>query len=275
MSRRYTARNLVLELGLIFLGVVALFPIYILVTVALKSPAAVAESTLSPPAEPYFDNFVTAWSQANLALALGNTVFITAVSVGLLVAVGSAAAYGLVRGAGRLHRVLLLVITLGITIPIQLGMVPLYQLMRDLNLLQTPWSVILFSVGSQLPITVFLYSGFLAAQSREYEAAAKVDGANALQSFVYIVLPLLRPVTGTIVIVTSIHVWNDFLTPLLYLGGSDARTLTVAIFSFRGEYATQWGVVFAGILIAIVPVVAVFLVLQKYVIKGFASGLKG
>src|SRR3546814_5539452 len=128
---------------------------------------------------------------------------------------------------------------------------PIYQLMRDLHLLQTPWSVIIFSVGSQLPITVFLYSGFLAVQSREYEEAARVDGANGFQTFSRIVFPLLRPITGTVIILSSIHVWNDFLTPLLYLSGSDARTLTVAIFSFRGEFATQWGIVFAGILIAI------------------------
>ncbi len=202
-------------------------------------------------------------------------MLITGTSVALLVFVGSAAAYGLVRGAGRLNRVLLIVVTLGISIPIQLGMVPLYQLMRDLGLLQTPWSVIIYSIGVYLPLTVFLYSGFLAVQPSEYEEAAQVDAANAVQSFSRVVFPLSRPVTGTVIIVTSIHVWDDFLTPLLYLGGSDARTLTVAIFSFRGEYATQWGVVFAGIVIAILPIVLVFFVLQKYVIQGFASGLKG
>ncbi|MCE7481542.1 carbohydrate ABC transporter permease [Microbacterium profundi] len=272
---RYGPRTFALEIVFVVLGVVALFPIYILVTVAFKSPPAVAESTLAPPPELYLDNFITAWTEADLLAALVQTAFITALSVAGLVALGSAAAYGLVRGAGRMHRLLLLFITLGITIPIQLGMVPLYQLMRDLHLLQTPWSVILFSVGSQLPITVFLYSGFLAVQSREYEEAARVDGANGFQTFSRIVFPLLRPITGTVIILSSIHVWNDFLTPLLYLSGSDARTLTVAIFSFRGEFATQWGIVFAGILIAIIPVVTLFFLLQKYVIKGFASGLKG
>lgn len=275
MNVRYGARNFFVELAFVVLGVVALFPIYILVTVAFKSPPAVAESTLAPPTELYLDNFVTAWLEADIAGALVQTAFITAVSVAALIAFGSAAAYGLVRGGRRIHRVLLLLLTLGITIPIQLGMVPLYQLMRDLELLQTPYSVMLFSVGSQLPLTVFLYSGFLAIQSREYEEAARVDGANVFQTFSRVVFPLLRPVTGTVVIINAIHIWNDFLTPLLYLSGSDARTLTVAIFSFRGEFATQWGVIFAGILIAIIPIVTAFFLLQKYVIKGFASGLKG
>lgn len=275
MNRRYGAKNLIFEIFFAAFGVIALFPIYILVTVAFKSPPSVAESTIAPPTELHLQNFVTAWVEADLAAALVQTAFITALSVGLLVALGSAAAYGLVRGTRRIHSLLLLFVTLGISIPIQLGMVPLYQLMRDLQLLQTPWSVILFSVGSQLPIAIFLYSGFMAVQSKEYEEAAQIDGANAFQSFTQVVFPLLRPVTGTVVIITSIHVWNDFLTPLLYLSGGDAQTLTVAIFSFRGEFATQWGVVFAGILIAIIPVVAVFFLLQKYVIKGFASGLKG
>lgn len=275
MIGRYGTRHLALELFFVALGAVMLFPVYVLVAVAFKSPTSLAASAVALPSEAYLDNFVTAWVEADIAGALTQTAIITAVSVTALVAVGSSAAYGLVRGGRRLHRVLLILITLGITIPIQLGMVPLYQLMRDLGLLQTPWSVILFSVGSQLPLTVFLYSGFLSVLSTEYEQAAYVDGANALQTFAQIVFPLLRPVTGTVIIVTSIHVWNDFLTPLLYLSGSDAQTLTVAIFSFRGEFATQWGVIFAGILIAIGPVIALFFLLQKYVIKGFASGLKG
>ncbi|GAA4890399.1 carbohydrate ABC transporter permease [Tessaracoccus lubricantis] len=275
MNPRYSIRHLALELIFIALGAVALFPIYVLVVVAFKDPAAVAASSLAPPERLDLDNFVTAWVKADIAGAFVQTALITALSVTALVAVGSAAAYGLVRGGRRLHRVLLIIIALGITVPIQLGMVPLYQLMRDLGLLQTPWSVILFSVGSQLPLTVFLYSGFLVLLPTEYEQAAHVDGASALQTFVHVVFPLLRAVTGTVVIVTSIHVWNDFLTPLLYLSGSGAQTLTVAIFSFRGEFATQWGVVFAGILIAISPVVVLFFVLQKYVIRGFASGLKG
>lgn len=275
MNPRYSTRHLGLELLFIALSAVALFPIYILVVVAFKSPSGVAASAVTPPDELYLENFVTAWVEADIAGAFVQTALITALSVTALVAVGSAAAYGLVRGGRRLHRVLLILITLGITVPIQLGMVPLYQLVRDLGLLQTPWSVILFSVGSQLPLTVFLYSGFLAILPIEYEQAAYVDGANTLQTFTHVVFPLLRAVTGTVVIVTSIHVWNDFLTPLLYLSGSGSQTLTVAIFSFRGEFATQWGVVFAGILIAITPVVLLFLVLQKYVIRGFASGLKG
>lgn len=275
MRKRYGARSFALELLFAVFGVVALFPVYVLVVVAFKPPAEVAKSTLALPSELYLDNFVTAWSEADLARAFGQTLLITVISVAVLVMIASAAAYGLVRGFSRIHRVLLVFLTLGISIPIQLGMVPLYQLMRDLGLLQTPWSVIVFSVGANLPLATFLYSGFLAVQPFEYEQAARVDGANAFQSFVYVVLPLLRPITGTVIIVSSIHVWNDFLTPLLYLGGSKARTLTVAIFSFRGEYATEWSVVFAGILMAILPIVLVFFVLQKYVIKGFASGLKG
>lgn len=275
MNPRYSPRHLGLELLFVALGAIALFPIYVLVVVAFKSPADVAASAVAPPGRPHLENFITAWVEADIAGAFAQTALITALSVTALVGVGSAAAYGLVRGGRRLHRVLLILITLGITIPIQLGMVPLYQLMRDLGLLQTPWSVILFSVGSQLPLTVFLYSGFLAVLPTEYEQAAYVDGANAFQTYAQVVFPLLRAVTGTVVIVTSIHVWNDFLTPLLYLSGSDNQTLTVAIFSFRGEFATQWGVIFAGILIAIAPVVALFFLLQKYVIRGFASGLKG
>jgi ABC-type glycerol-3-phosphate transport system permease component len=114
----------------------------------------------------------------------------------------------------------ILLFLLGIILPFQLALIPLYQLMRDLQLLGTYTSLIIFYTGHQLPFTVFLYTGFLRALPRGYEEAALIDGASQFQAFRKIVFPLLRPVTGTVIILNAIFVWNDFLTPLLYVGGT-------------------------------------------------------
>jgi raffinose/stachyose/melibiose transport system permease protein len=275
VSRRWTPRRVVAELGMLGLGAVYLFPFYVFVTVSMKTPSELVESPLGLPDEPNFANYGEAWQRGDLGNALTSSVTVATLSVALLVLTGALAAYTLSRRMSRLSYGLYLLFLLGLMIPLQLGMVPLYQLMRDANLLQTYTSVIIFEVGHQLPLVVFLYGGFLRALPRQYEEAAAVDGAGSLTTFRRIVFPLLRPVTGTVVILSAINIWNDFLTPLLYVGGSPQQTLPVAIFAFRGEYTSQWEVIFAGMALSILPVLVVYFALQKYVIRGFASGLKG
>lgn len=248
---RYGVSTIWLELIMIAAVVAFIFPVYVMVTMAFKSAPEVAASAVALPHSLNLENFTNAWTDGELGRAMVNSVVVTTVSIVLLVVSGSAAAFTIVRGGRRIHGVLLMLFLLGMMIPLQLGMVPLYTLMRDLGLLQTYTSLILFHVGSLLPITIFLYSGFLRAQSPTYEEAARVDGASQWQVFSRIAFPLLRPVTGTVIIINAINIWNDFLTPLLYLGGSDKRTLTVAIYAFRGEYATNWGMTFAGLVMAI------------------------
>ncbi|WP_211239481.1 carbohydrate ABC transporter permease [Jiangella gansuensis] len=273
--RRWTLPRIGAELGMLVVAAIFLFPFYVFLSVALKTPAEVARSPLAFPTDPALSNFAEAWERGDLGTAMVNSVVVASLSVLMLVAAGSLAAYVLARRGSRLSYGLYLLFLLGLMIPLQLGMVPLYQLMRDLNLLQTYTSLIIFEVGHQLPLAVFLYAGFLRALPKEYEEAARVDGAGPLSAFVRIVFPLLRPVTGTVIILSAINIWNDFLTPLLYVGGSPQQTLPVAIFAFRGEFASQWQIIFAGMGIAIVPILLVYFLLQKYVIKGFASGVKG
>lgn len=260
---------------MVLIGLAFAFPFYVFLSISLKQPSEVADDPLGLPSGIYLDNYTTAWESASLDEALLNSTVIAVISVVALIVLGSFAAYAIARRGTRLSYTTYVLFLLGLMIPMQLGMVPLYQFMRDANLLQTYTSVIIFSIGSQLPLTVFLYAGFLRAMPKEYEEAAYVDGAGVVRTFLAIVFPMLRPITGTVVILSAINIWNEFLTPLLYVGGSSQQTLPVAIFAFRGEFATQWGVIFAGMAMAIVPIVIVYFLLQKSIIKGFASGLKG
>ncbi|MFF1823325.1 carbohydrate ABC transporter permease [Kribbella sp. NPDC051587] len=275
MRTAYRPRTFVLELVMVAVAVAFLFPVYALVTLAFKDPGQIANAPLSPPDPPSVDSFGTAWQSASLGSALLNSTLITVSSVLALIVLGSLAAYFLARRASRLSYSLYILFLVGIILPFQLGMIPLYQLVNDLGLLGTYQGMILFYTGIQLPFTVFLYTGFIRSLPADYTNAALIDGASHLQAFRHVIFPLLRPITGTVLILNAVHIWNDFFTPLLYLGGSGRETVPVRIFAFVNEYTSDYGLVAAGLVLAALPILLVFLVLQRYVIRGFSSGLKG
>lgn len=259
---------------MIAVGLIFLIPVYILVNESLKAPSDLS-GPLAPARHPTFQNYTSAWGQAGLGHALLTSVLVTVCSVAVLVVVSSLAAYPLARSTRRWPTVAFYVFMIGLLLPFQLALVPLYITMRDLNLLGSPVSLILFYSGHLAPFSIFLYSGFLRAQPVEYEEAAAVDGADTLQTFWRVVFPLMRPVTGTVIILNVLNVWNDFFTPLLYLSGSGNQTVPVALYSFVGEFVSKWNLVFAGLVITIAPILLVYFLMQRTIIKGFASGIKG
>jgi raffinose/stachyose/melibiose transport system permease protein len=148
-------------------------------------------------------------------------------------------------------------------------------MVKDAGLLGSYSSMVVFYTGLQAPFTIFLYTGFLRALPREYGEAALVDGATHWQSFRRVTFPLLRPITGTVIILNAVFIWNDFLTPLIYLGGSPNETIPVVVYQFVGQYVSNWGYIFAAVVLATLPMLLLFLLLQRFVIKGFSTGLKG
>ncbi|GIE36089.1 sugar ABC transporter permease [Actinoplanes italicus] len=271
---RYTRRTLALEMLMIAVAIVFAFPVYVLVNLAIRAPSDTS-SPISPTTAPTLANFTQAWQEGGLGGALINSVIVTAVSVLIVLAVSSLAAYPLARSTAHWSRGTFLVIMLGLILPFQLAALPLYQTIRDLGLLGSVWSLILFYSGLQVPFTTFLDVGFLRALPRDFEEAATIDGCGPLTAFRYVVLPMLKPITVTALVLNTVSVWNDFFTPLLYLSGSDQQTMPVAVAGFVGQFVSDWNLIFAALLISIVPVLAVYLALQRSIINGFAGGLKG
>jgi raffinose/stachyose/melibiose transport system permease protein len=275
MVTRYRPRTFGLELLMIFVGLLFAYPVYVLVNLSFKTPPEIADASLGPPAQLETTNYSQAWSVAHLGAAMLNSTIITVASLVCLIVIGSTAAYYLARRQSRLSYGMYLLFLLGIVLPFQLALVPLYRFMKDSGLLGSYTSMVLFYTGLQVPFTIFLYTGFLRALPREYGEAALVDGATHWQSFTRITFPLLRPITGTVVILNAVFIWNDFLTPLVYLGGTPNETLPVVVYQFVGQYVSNWGYVFAAVVVASLPILILFLLLQRYVIRGFVSGLKG
>lgn len=271
---RYNYKTLALEVVMIASGLIFLLPLYVLANESFKAPSDLS-SPLVPVTHPTVQNYIDAWQQADLGHALQTSALVTICSVIVLVIVSALAAYPLARSTKRWSTVVFYVFMVGLLLPFQLALIPLYTTMRDLSLLGNPLSLIIFYSGHLAPFSIFLYAGFLRAQPAEYEEAAAVDGCNTLQTFWRVVFPLLRPVTGTVVILNVLNIWNDFFTPLLYLSGSNNTTVPVALYSFVGEFVSHWNLVFAGLVITIAPILLVYFLMQRTIIKGFASGLKG
>lgn len=274
MHGRYTWRTLVRETALILAAVLFAIPLIGLVNVSLK-PQNLGGDPLAFAWPPTFDNYVQAWTEAKLGPALINSTVVTVVSVLLIVAVSSLASYTLARVTRAWSRWTFYLVIGGLLVPGQLALLPLYATMRDLGLIGSLWAVILINVGTAMPFSIFLYTTFIRELPLDYEEAALLDGCGPIRSFVNVVFPLLRPVTGTVVILNVVGIWNEFFVPLLYLSGSGNATTTIAIYGFVSQYVTVWPLIFAGLVITVIPILVVYFSLQKYVIKGFAGGLKG
>lgn len=276
-SLRYTWRTFGRELGMLAFAAAWIFPIYLLVITSLKPNTEVYSAPLKPPASPTFSTYKTAWSGSALG-SLGHgfvsSAIITVASVLLLIIIGSLTAYTLARRPGRLSNGLYALFAIGLILPVQLGVIPLFAAMRSLGLVGTYVGMILIYTGVLMPLAVFLYSGFLRTVPREYEEAAQVDGASRLRTYARVVFPLLRPATGTVAILCGLIVWNDFFTPLIFLGGSTHATLPVIIYSLVGGLGTEWNVIFAGVAISIAPLVLFFIVAQRQLIRGYSGGIK-
>lgn len=271
---RYRWRTFGLELVMIAAAAVIAFPVYILVNLAVRAPSDTS-SPLRPTTSPTLGNFAEAWREGGLGGALMNSVLVTTISVLVVLAVSALAAYPLARATAHWSRGMFLLIMLGLVLPFQLAALPLYQTMRDLGLLGTVWSLVLFYSGLQVPFTTFLYTGFIRALPHDFEDAALIDGCRPWEAFRYVVFPMLKPITVTALVLNAITVWNDFFTPLLYLSGSTQQTVPVALAGFVGQYVADWNLIFAALVISIVPVLLLYFALQRSIINGFAGGLKG
>ena len=160
----------------------------------------------------------------------------------------------------------------GLVVPVQLIIIPIFVIMRQTNLLGTIWSLVLVYSVLGIPLGVLVMVGFFNALPKDLEEAARIDGASHYQIFVRIMLPLTRPALAAVIILNSVWMWNDFFLGLILLTREDAYTLPVAIMAFRGSYMTEWGLIFASVIISIVPVLIAYVLLSRQFIAGLTAG---
>ncbi len=259
-----------LVLGLMAAGF--LYPVVLMVLTAFKSTPEIFRNPFGPPESWSLDTFRRVWDRANFGLYLRNSLLITGASALLLLASAAPAAYALARYSFKLRGVLSLFFLAGIMIPIRLGILPLYLLMRDLNLLDTPFALILTYTASGMPMSVFLLSVFFRNLPRELEDAARMDGCTETQTFWRIMLPLVRPGLATVVIVNVVPWWNDFFFPLLFLTSDTWKTIPLGMQIFFGQHLVDWSLVFSGMVLASLPLLIIYLIMSRQFIAGLTAG---
>lgn len=265
-------RDGLIQIILILNTVVMLGPIVIMVFAAFKTNMEIFQSPFSIPSFTNVANIVKIWSETNFLRYLLNSVIVTGASIILILTLGTMAAYGIARYQFRGSGFVLMFFLAGLTLPLKLAIIPLFILMRDIGILNTQLALIVIYVAMGLPTTVFIMTGFIRTLPNELEDAARMDGASEPRIMWSIMLPLVRPALVISGIQNVVPIWNDFFFPLIFIQKDELKTLPQGLTTFMGEYTTDWGVLFAGLLLSSAPVILIYIILSRQFINGMTAG---
>ena len=258
------------------IALVMLLPFYVLCYVALNDPSVPLSQGVFRPLTPTLQNIVTAWQRADFGRAIWNTAVITVGGLVVVVTFSASAGFSIARYQTRFNRFWQTTFLCCMMVPAIINTVPLYTIMRAIGGINQLWSMILLLSATRLPFCIFLYTSFVQAMSRDIEEAAIIDGCTPFMAFWRISFPIMKPVTSTVIITSAIVFWNNYNQAVFFLQTKKAYTIPLSIGLFYREYGADWNLVAAAALISIIPMLALFLSLQKYFMKGFAAGaLKG
>lgn len=238
---------------------------------ALKTSKAASDMNLKLPTFPIpVENFSTVIERGKLATSFINSCVYSIGSVILCAILAAAASYVLCRNKTKLNRIIYMFIILGITMPI--NYVALMKVMSALHLMNSMLGIVLLYTAMQLPFSVFLLHGFVARIPVELDEAAVIDGCSPIRIFIYIIFPLLKPALATVVVLTFLNTWNEFVSPLYFLSSSSKWPMTLSVYNFFGMYFKDWNLVCSDIMLTSLPVIVVYLLGQKYIVSGMTAG---
>jgi raffinose/stachyose/melibiose transport system permease protein len=257
---------------LLLYSAVTAVPLFVMLFNGFKDMRGIFLEPFSVPWPLKFDNYIEAWTKGEFSTYMMNSIIISAVSVAAIVLISSMAAYILARYTFPLRRFLHLYFLTGLVLPARLAIIPLFLLMRDLHLLDTRLSLVLVYTAAGLPFSIFLLVNFFRTIPVEIEESARMDGARPFQIYWHIMLPLLRPALATVAVFNFVTVWNDFFFPLIFIQSDSKATIPLGITNFFGEYSIQWDLLFAGLNIAVLPIIVLFILASRLFVSGMTQG---
>jgi len=274
MTPRQRLSSTALHAILIAWSVLALFPLVLIVINSWKSRKGIFREPLALPGSETFSakGYSAVLTNGDFPLFFGNSLIVTGVSLLLVLLFGAMAAHALSEYRFRGNTLLGLYLILGIMVPIRIGTVALLELIVELNLANTLTALILVYTAQGLPIAVFIFSEFLRSVSREIKDSARIDGLSEYRIFFEVVIPLVRPVIATVAVFSMIPIWNDLWFPLILSPGEDTRTVTLGVQQFIGQYNVDWGAVLAALSVAILPVLVMYVIFSRQLIRGITAG---
>ncbi|WP_277586433.1 carbohydrate ABC transporter permease [Psychrobacillus antarcticus] len=251
---------------------ISLYPIFLMFLSSFKTSAEIFKDPLGLPTKFTLDTYRTLMGKVPFDQYFMNSVIVSVTSVVLVVVFCSLAAYYIARFKFSWNNAIFFIFLLGMMIPIKLGIVPLFILMRDLGLINSLWSLIFMNIATGTPLTILILTGFFKTMPIELEEAARMDGAGNLRVLWSVLLPLMRPALGTVVIVNFISAWNDFFFPLIFITEKAKMTIPVGMLSLFGEHSADWGSLFAGLTLASLPMMILFFIASKQFMEGLTAG---
>jgi raffinose/stachyose/melibiose transport system permease protein len=239
---------------------------------SFKTNVQIFQAPFAVPDFTNLTNLARIWNETNFVTYFVNSIIVTGVSMFLILTLGTMAAYAIARYKFTGSGFILMFFVAGLTLPLKLAIIPLFILMRDLGILNSHASLIVIYVATGLPTTVFIMTGFIRTLPSELEDAARMDGANEALIMWKIMLPLVRPALVIAGIQNVVPIWNDFFFPLVFIQSDRLKTLPQGLASFMGEYNTDWGVMFSGLTLSVLPIVIIYILLSKQFISGMTAG---
>ena len=275
MSTKHRADQILLHAVLILIAVLVISPLLLLVFNSFKNNNEILNNPTALPTSFTLQYIVKAMNEINFWRSLGVTFIVTFFSVALLVLVSSFAAWGMTRAKSRLSDFMYLCFTAARLIPFQSLMYPLVSIAEKAGAKNIPGLIFMYG-GFGISMSIFLYHGFFKNVPISLEESAMLDGANIFEMFFKVVMPLMKSTTVTVIVINAMWIWNDYLLPFLVIGNSDkTTTLTLELYFAKlktGQYGNPWELIFPAVFVTIIPIIIIYILLQKWIINGVIEG---
>lgn len=262
------AKETALTVSLIVFAIFFIYPLFFVVVNSFRPNADIIINPTGVPVKIFIGNYVQAWKEMQFPRVFLNTLLVTVFGTGGIILFSAMCAYGLVRNNFKLSTILYAVFAFALVIPFQIIMVTLGVLASDLHLMSVPGLIPMYW-GLGCPTAIFMFHGFIKSVPKELEESASIDGAGKFYIFFRIVFPLIKTIIATIAVIDALWIWNDFLLPLIV---AKQGTIQLAQMRFNGQFMKDYGPMCASLTISSIPIIAFYLGLQKYIIKGIAAG---
>jgi len=272
LARQRTASPIPSYMILILLAVFAIGPLVILIMNSVKSTAEIGRNPIGFPETVILQNFADAWKEGNYATTIRNSAVLTFGTIVGTLTIAGLAAYALARLKLKGANLIAFYFLVGTSVPAQLFMIPLFFVWRELGLVNTHIGLILIYCGIYSPFSTYLLRSYMIALPEEFVEAAKIDGASNWVIFRHIIMPLSWPGFLTAGLVVGLNVWNEFLFAVTFLPGTDQRPIATSLFAFQARFGRDWGLTSAGSVIMVLPIIVLFLMLQRRFMEGLTAG---
>ena len=271
-KRRVYGPGEILWLAILFLlAALILYPLFWILMSSFKDYNGIYGDVWGLPDIWHVENYMTAWNRGISQYFL-NSLIVTICTLAGVVFASTFSAFGICQMKGRLGNFVFLFCLCGLLLSPQVCQLPLFMLLKSLKLKNTLFAMILPYIAFRLPVSIMLIRSFFVGISKELEEAATIDGATLMQIYGHIYLPLSKPIISTVIIMTAYYAWNEFVFATIFVDSSKLRTIPVGLMVFRDGLMTEWGVVLAGMVISCLPIIVLFLLMQKSFVRGMTAG---